>query len=68
MLFSRQEYQSGLPFPSPGDLPAPGIEPQSPVFQAGALPSEPPGLLNAPKVHVLLAKSSYSLNKQISTQ
>ena len=43
MEFSRQEYWSGLPFPSPGDLPDPGIEPWSPAFQADALPSEPPG-------------------------
>ena len=43
MGFSRQEYWSGLPFPSPGDLPDPGIEPRSPAFQADALPSEPPG-------------------------
>ena len=42
MGFSRQEYCSGLPFPSPGDLPDPGIEPMSPSFQADALPSEPP--------------------------
>ena len=41
--FSRQEYWSGLPFPSPGDLPDPWIEPRSPAFQADALPSEPPG-------------------------
>ena len=41
--FSRQEYWSGLPFPSPGDLPNPGIEPGSPALQADALPSEPPG-------------------------
>ena len=41
--FSRQEYWSGLPFPSPGDLPDPGIEPRSPALQADALPSEPPG-------------------------
>ena len=34
---------SGLPFPSPGDPPEPGIEPRSPVFQAVSLPSEPPG-------------------------
>ena len=34
MEFSRQEYWSGLPFPSPGDLPNPGIEPGSPAFQA----------------------------------
>ena len=43
MGFSRQEYWSGLPFPSPGDLPYPGIEPRSPAFQANALTSEPPG-------------------------
>ena len=43
MGFSRQEYWSGLPFPSPGDLPNPGIEPGSPVLQADTLPSEPPG-------------------------
>ena len=43
MGFSRQEYWSGLPFPSPGDLPNPGIEPGSPALQADALSSEPPG-------------------------
>ena len=43
MEFSRQEYWSGLPFPSPGDLPNPGIEPRSPALQAVALPSEQPG-------------------------
>ena len=43
MEFSRQEYCSGLPFPSPGDRPNPGIEPGSPAFQADALPPEPPG-------------------------
>ena len=43
MGFSRQEYWSGLPFPSPGDLPDPGIEPWCPAFQADALTSEPPG-------------------------
>ena len=42
MKFSRQEYWSGLPFPSPGDLPNPGIEPGSPALQADALSSEPP--------------------------
>ena len=41
--FSRQEYWSGLLFPSPRDLPNPGIEPRFPVLQADALPSEPPG-------------------------
>ena len=43
MGFSRQEYWSGLPFPSPGHLPDPGIEPGSPTLQANALTSEPPG-------------------------
>ena len=43
MGFSRQEYLSGLPFPSSGDLPSPGIEPGSPTLQADSLPSEPPG-------------------------
>ena len=43
MGFSRQEYWSGLPFPSPGDLPNPGIEPGSPALQADALSSEPLG-------------------------
>ena len=43
MGFSRQEYWSGLPFPSLGDLPSPGIEPGSPALQADALTSEPPG-------------------------
>ena len=41
MGFSRQECWSGLPFPSPGDLPDPGIEAGSPALQADALPSEP---------------------------
>ena len=41
--FSRQEYWSGLPFPSPGYLPNPGIEPRSPTLEEDALTSEPPG-------------------------
>ena len=45
MEFSRQEYWSGLPFPSPGDLPNPGIKPGSPALQADALPSEPGKLI-----------------------
>ena len=43
MGFFRQEYWSGLPFPLPGHLPNPGIEPESPTLQADSLPSEPPG-------------------------
>ena len=44
MGFSRQEYWSGFPLPSPGDLPDPGIKPRSPALQADALPSEPSGV------------------------
>ena len=68
MEFSRQEYWSGLPFPSPGDLPDPGIKPGSPALQGDALPSEPPGkLLSWPPWHihtsvkVLVAQSCPSL-------
>ena len=43
MEFSRKEYWSGLPFPSPEDLPNPGIEPRSPALQAFSLPSGLPG-------------------------
>ena len=42
MEFSRQEYWSGWPFPAPGDLPDPGIEPGSPALRTDAVPSEPP--------------------------
>ena len=44
MGFSKQEYWSKLPFPSPGDLPQPGIEPRPPALQADSLPFEPPGM------------------------
>ena len=53
MGFSRQEYWSGLPFPSSGDLPEPGIEPRSPTLQADALPSEPPGWYRNNQVLIL---------------
>ena len=43
MGLSNQDYWSGLPIPSPGDLPDPGIKPRSPALQADALTSEPPG-------------------------
>ena len=42
-VFSRPEYWSGQPFPSPGYLPNPGIEPRYPALQAYSLPAEPPG-------------------------
>ena len=56
MGFSRQGYWGGLPFPSPGDLPHPGIEPGSPALQADTLTSEPPGkpmLLTIPQMLML---------------
>ena len=57
MGFSRQEYWSGLPFPSPGDLPDPRVEPRSPTLEAGALTSEPPEVgLNAPTKRHRLAE------------
>ena len=43
MEFSRPEYWSGQPLPSPGDLPNPGIKPRSPALQEDSLPAEPPG-------------------------
>ena len=46
MEFSRQEYWSGLPFTSPGNLPNPGIKPRSPALQADSLLSELPGKPN----------------------
>ena len=49
MEFSRPEYWSGKPFPSPGDLPNPGIKPRSPTLQADSLPAEPQGSLNLTK-------------------
>ena len=63
MEFSRQEYWSGSPFPSPGYLPNPGIEPGSPTLQADALPSEPPGksLLSHGSNREVVAKSCPTL-------
>ena len=43
MELSRPEYWTGYPFPSPGDLPNPGIKSRSPTLQADSLPAEPPG-------------------------
>ena len=71
MEFSRQEYWSGLPFPSPGDLPDPGIEPRSRALQADALPSEPPGKVEntpttktfCPKINSTEIGKSWSLGQ-----
>ena len=60
MGFSRQEYWSGLPFPSPGDLPNSGIEPSSPALQAGSLTSELPGSpLQGQKILILKIKNGF---------
>ena len=59
MKFSRQEYWSGLAFPSPGHLPDSGIEPRSPTMQTDALASEPPGTM--PKQTAELKDSVSSL-------
>jgi len=55
MEISRPEYWSGLPFPSPGDLPNPGIEPRFPELQADSLSTEPP---EKPPVDPLLEKKN----------
>ena len=58
MEFYRQESWSGLPFPSPGDLPNPGIEPMSPALQVDSLLSEPPRKPSANKVNAQLTSAS----------
>ena len=56
MGFSRQEYWSGLPFPSPGNLPDPGIKPRSPALQGDSSPSEPSG-----KIYIIYMASQVVL-------
>ena len=66
MGFSRHEYWSGLPFPFPGDLPNPGIEPVSPALLADALPSKLPGKQEVErtcKIMNFLEKSSWTIKK-----
>ena len=62
MGFSRQECWSGLPFPSPGDLPDSGIKPGSPTLQADTLPSEPQGRIN---YRIPVAELLWELNEII---
>jgi len=57
MEFSKQDYWSGSSFPSPGDLPYPGIEPISPAMQANSLPSELPGLSLAYSIYNIHSKA-----------
>ena len=77
MGFSRQEYQSGLPFPSPGDLPNPKIKPRSPALQADSLLFEPPEkpsisvlgqLLTTAEMALLTTGSHRVLSTEYSTQ
>ena len=56
MGFSRPEYWGGLPFPSPGDLPNPGIKPGSPALQADSLPAEIPAYIYT---HIYIVKSFF---------
>ena len=67
MKFSRQEYWSGLPFPSPRHLPDPGIEPRSPAVQADALPSEPPGKHVAKSVNLRVTTNLSNNNNDNET-
>ena len=61
MEFSRTEYWSEYPFPSPGDLPNPGIKPRFPTLQADSLSSEPPG-----KPNYILSKQASLIGKENS--
>ena len=62
MGFSRQEYRTRLPFPSPGDLPNPGIKPRSPTLRADFLPSESPGkLIKKDRIHIHILVCAKSL-------
>ena len=79
MGFSRQEYWSGLPFPSSGDLPNPGFEPWSPALQADSLSSEPPmhyifliqssvdGHLGCFHVQAIVVSASVNTGAQVSS-
>ena len=67
MGFSRKEYKSGLPFPSPEDLPNPGIESGSPALQADSLPTELSGKTSVKEnvlIHVFSENTSVSLFKE----
>ena len=57
MGFPRQEYWSGLPFPSPRDLPKLGTEPRGPAQQADSLPMEPPGKYKPPQISLQTSKT-----------
>ena len=62
---SRQEYWSGLPFPSPGDLPDPGIKLRSPILQVDSLPSEPAGIPRYLSAYILMELTFICESKKI---
>ena len=62
---SRQKYWSGLPFPSPGDLPNPGIEPGCPALQADALPAEPTGKSYLHSILIIKAKTLFCQQRSV---
>ena len=66
--FSRQESWSGLPFPSPGDLPYPGIEPGFPALQADALPWEPPGSPSPSLIPYLFSQLANQGHQQVTVK
>ena len=68
MGFSRQEYWSGLPFPSPGDLPNPGIKSRSPALQADTLTSEPPKWHQVISIRIIFCSSHNKILQKISTE
>ena len=70
MGFPRQEYWSGLPFPSPGDLPDPGIEPASPALKVDSLPLSPQeALIKAARAHKsALLKNDKGVNQSCYTE
>ena len=65
--FSWQEYCSGFPFPSPGDLPKSEIKPGSPALQVDSLPSEPPGKANNPFMYIQLQVMQVIMEIKISS-
>ena len=65
MEFSRQEYWTGLPFPSPGDLPDPAVEPESPALASRFFTTEPPGKPSVYALWVVIPKKSYLLEKTL---
>ena len=68
MGFFRQEDWSGLPFPSPGDLPNPGIEPESPALQVDSLSSESPVVKNLPAMQETQEMNVQSLGQEDSLE